>query len=70
MDKNVVKKELYKQNPIANFNYIKLGVAVYQTSIKLDENDHTILFEIPVNDMGEATFQKIMSAKLLIRWII
>jgi hypothetical protein len=29
-----------------------------------------IKFEIPVTDMGEAKFEALMDAKLLIRWLV
>ena len=36
MDKNEVKKALYKQNPIANFKFIRKGVAYYWVIIEVD----------------------------------
>jgi len=69
MDKNEIKKALYKQNPIANFKFIRKGVAYYWTIIASDKEPIEITFEIPVLDMGDADFEQIMQAKLLIRWI-
>ena len=70
MEKNEIKKELYKQNPIAEFQYIRKGSAHYRTSVN-DNNQHThaVLFEVPVSDMGDADFGTTMEAKLLQRWI-
>ena len=70
MEKNEVKKALYKQNPMAMFNYIKQGVAYYKTIVDIGDYEHQITFEIPVNDMGEAKFEQEMEAKFLIRWIV
>lgn len=67
MEKNEVKKALYKQNPKATFNFIRKGVAYYTTEIN---ETFQIFFEIPVIDMGDADFESTMDAKLLIRWII
>lgn len=66
MEKNEIKKLLYKTNPIATFMYISKGV-VYYTSPMEEEEDLT--FEIPIDDMGSAPFYPKMEAKLLIRWL-
>lgn len=65
MEKNEIKKELYRQNPIAHFEYIRKGIAHYITTL----SENQIRFEIPISDMGDADFHQTMSAKLLIRWI-
>ena len=73
MEKNEVKKALYKQNPKATFNFIRKGVAYYRTEIRGEESipqTFQIFFEIPVIDMGDADFESTMDAKLLIRWIV
>ena len=73
MEKNEVKKALYKQNPKATFNFIRKGVAYYRTEIRGEESipqTLPIFFEIPVIDMGDADFESTMDAKLLIRWIV
>jgi hypothetical protein len=71
MDLNTIKKELYKQNPVANLIFILKGVVEYQSKIK-DENDKdlSITFHVPVEDMGDAAFFESMSAKLLIRYLV
>jgi hypothetical protein len=73
MEKNDIKKELYKQKPVATLAYIRKGIAVYETTLK-DVNPTgdslSVFFEVPVSDMGDATFNYVMDAKLLIRWII
>jgi hypothetical protein len=71
MSTNEIKKLLYKQNPTAEFQYIRKSVAYYRTVI-IQENGAAanILFQVPVADMGDADFGKEMSAKLLIRWIM
>lgn len=37
MTLNEIKKEIYKQQPVAYFQFIRLGVAYYQTTIKGEE---------------------------------
>jgi hypothetical protein len=72
MEKNEIKKELYKQNPIAEFQYIRKGNAHYKTIVKDNQPirvDQPVLFEVPVSDMGDADFGIKMEAKLLQRWI-
>lgn len=66
MERNEVKKALYKQKPLADLLFVKDGNAVYQTFL---EDSTRIVFEVPVSDMGDASFYVSMDAKLLIRWI-
>ncbi len=69
MEKNEVKKALYKQNPKAEFKLIRKGVAYYLTIIESESEPVQINFEVPVDDMGDADFEPFMDAKFLIRWI-
>lgn len=70
MEKNEVKKALYKQNPKAEFKFIRKGVAYYLTVVQSENYEPVeIRFEIPVSDMGDADFELYMEAKYLIRWI-
>ena len=62
---NDLKKFLYKENPIAEFNCIKKGVAIYE----IWHEGQPIIFMIPITDMGDASFKKHMDSKLLIRWL-
>lgn len=66
MNKNEIKKALYRDKPIASFVKIKNGNAYYLAS--LYECD-VVWFKIPVSDMGTAEFLLMMDAKHLIRWI-
>jgi len=66
MEKNEIKKALYKQKPQASFRFIRQGVAYYYADLE----EERINFEIPVPDMGDADFHSTMEAKLLIRWIV
>lgn len=61
-----IKKELYKQKPIAVFEKIRKGLAYYSTIL----NGQTIYFEIPVDDMGDGEFLREIPAQLLNRWIV
>ena len=71
LDKNTIKKELYKQKPTAEFSYIRMGVAYYHTEIRGESiQSFRINFEVPVTDMGNADFERSMDAKLLNRWIV
>ncbi len=73
MDKNEIKKALYKQKPEAFLLHIRGGKAYYRTIFMLDEDatEQTIVnFEIPLDDMGDATLYPEMDGKLLIRYIM
>jgi hypothetical protein len=65
MEKNDIKKALYKQNTTAHLTSIQSGIAYYKTNIE----EGFVRFEVPVSDMGDAAFFTEMPAKLLIRWI-
>lgn len=67
MNTNEIKKQLYKQKPIASIDYIKNGIVYYITF--LDSVSEVITFEVPVDDMGETRFTAAVEAYLLIRWI-
>ena len=72
MNKTEIKKELYKQKPKAEFTHIRNGVAYYRTLLRIEKEPYSesVFFEIPVDDMGSADFDKVMDAKLLNRWIV
>lgn len=70
MEKNEVRKALYKQNPKAEFKFIRKGVAYYLSVVQSENHEPVELrFEIPVSDMGDADFELYMEAKYLFRWI-
>lgn len=69
MDKITIKKELYKQNPDANFVQVKKGACLYKATILL-EQEQDLSFLVPVDDMGDAIFYNTMPAKGLIRWLV
>lgn len=66
MEKNEIKKALYKQSPLATFSKIRKGNAYYVADLE----NKNLLFEIPIVDMGDADFFPDMEAKLLIRWLV
>ncbi len=66
MTKEEIKKELYKQKPLARLSYIRKGSAYY-CAILMQQD---VNFIIPISDMGDADFLPEMDAKLLNRWII
>lgn len=69
MERNEVKKALYKQKPMAKL--ISMGkVFKYDTKIELDGKKRLIKFEVPMSDMGDATFGEEIQGQLLIRWIV
>jgi hypothetical protein len=69
MEKNEIKKALYKQNPKATFKFIRKGVAYYSSIIESESEPVEIRFEVPVSDMGDADFEYLMDSKYMIRWI-
>ena len=69
MENNEIKKALYKQNPKAEFKFIRKEVAYYLAIIESESEPVEIRFEVPVSDMGDADFEYLMDSKYLIRWI-
>lgn len=65
MEKNEIKKVLYKENPKAKMIHIRGGNAYYTCETSIG----TIVFEVPVSDMGDADFYPEMDGKFLIRWV-
>lgn len=70
MDKNEIKKALYKDGgDIASFQKIKGGNAYYIAGTLIGEEVVQVNFVIPISDMGGAEFLSEMPAKNLARWI-
>jgi hypothetical protein len=70
MNKTEIKKLLYKQKPKANLIAIREGVASYSTFVEGEEREVRVLFEVPISDMGTASFFSEMESHLLNRWIV
>ena len=66
MDTNQIKKELYRNKPVAILQHIHKGYVLYKTSL----NEDSIYFNIPVEDMGDGMYLNEMQSQLLIRWIV
>lgn len=67
METTEIKKMIYKEKPMAELLYIRKEKAYYKTQL---ENSTSVLFSVPVIDMGDADFLPNMEAKYLLRWII
>ena len=67
MTKTEVKKELYKQKPIAEFNYDYEGHSYYSAEIIVDGEEQEIKFKIPFEESGD--FNAKIESQLLIRWL-
>ena len=73
MNKTEIKKALYKQKPIAEFNCIIGTTLYYKTKVRSDDKIPTTFnvdFAIPVEEIGDAVFYKEMDGKLLNRYIV
>lgn len=68
MDKNLIKKELYKQKPIAEYGYTKDNKKEYSCVLVIDGIEEEINFKIPLQDCAESLTKEI-EAHLLIRWL-
>lgn len=67
-----IKKALYKENPKAKLLYIDKEFVAYASekiAIDTEEKIHTILFRVPLTDIGDAKFYSEMEAKHLIRYM-
>ena len=60
-----IKKDLYKDKPKAKFEFIRKGIAYYTAM----SGRETVVFKIPISDMGDADFLPEMDAQHLNRWI-
>lgn len=70
-----IKKELYKQKPVAHFISCFKDGLTYETKfiINADTNlkeNVSCYFRVPFTDIGDAIFHPQMSAQLLIRYIV
>ena len=66
MEKNDIKKLLYKEKPNAHIQFVRKGIVYYYADLE----EMGVHFQVPVEDMGDADFLPIMEGKLLIRWIV
>ena len=66
MEKNEVKKLLYKEKPIATRTQELDQVCFYEA----ETTKGKITFEVPYREMGETEFSSKEPAQLLIRWIV
>lgn len=69
MEKNEIKKALYKVSPKAELINVTKERLFYMTKIKVEEEEKRIRFFIPLGDIEDAKFEWLMDAKLLIRWL-
>jgi hypothetical protein len=70
VEKNDIKKALYKEKPTAKHTTSDVtmeGVFYYYTAIC---SLGLIQFKVPRHEMGEHPFNKEVSAQLLIRWLL
>lgn len=67
MDKNTIKKELYKQKPIAEVDFERGDYIHFSTLIIIDGVEEIINFEVP---MSEDFGKNEVPAQLLIRWLV
>lgn len=67
MNATEIKKALYKERPIAHRQYYPDDkyYYYYQATTSTGEID----FRVPINEMGEKTFDNKLPAQLLIRWL-
>jgi hypothetical protein len=65
MDKNEIKKYLYKDNPKAYLWQVRKDGIYYIAK----QGKESITFLVPLSEIGEATWYNTMEAKLLIRYL-
>lgn len=65
--KNEIKKELYKQKPIADLNKVYDDYKEYTCQIIINGKMKVLFFDIPNR---ECEFEEIVPAQLLIRWLV
>lgn len=65
MERTELKKLLYKHKPLATIDCVSKKGIVY--TLKMDFG--LVYFLVPLNDIGDGTFNHEMQAQLLIRYI-
>ena len=69
-----LKKYLYKNNPEAVFSYARGTSLYYKAGLKIGDppaaTQISVSFEVPILDMGDATFDATIDSKYLIRYIV
>lgn len=70
LDKNEIKKVLYKEKPAAikYFHDVTMKGSIH--SYKAETSIGLVKFEVPEKDMGQKIFNNEEPAQLLIRWIV
>lgn len=68
MNQTLIKKELYKQNPKAEFAFLIGCDKIYSCELIIDGIITEVRFCIPKHEQAES-LTDIIDAKLLIRWI-
>ena len=67
MNRNEIKKTLYREKPKASKIAQPLNKRfLYEAKTSLGH----VRFDVPIRDMGETFFEKEMPAQLLIRWMV
>lgn len=69
MEKNEIKKALYKSNPKAELLNVTKERLFYVTKVKIEDEEKMVRFFIPLGDIEDAKFEWLMDAKHLIRWL-
>jgi len=67
MNKNEIKKELYKQKPTADLNKEYDDYREYSCQLYFDGIPKVIFFNVPIK---ECEFGEVVPAQLLIRWLV
>lgn len=62
---NDIKKFLYKENPKAFLYQVRKDGILYTSTY----NNQTLLFLVPLEEVGEVIWEKEIPAKLLIRYL-
>lgn len=70
MEKNEIKKALYKENKKARLVGISKDGLSYYTEVSSSPYPESVGFQIPLKEIGDAKFYSEMEAKHLIRWLI
>lgn len=63
---NTVKKKLYKDKTLAHLDFIRKHFLYYYAIL---DDETQIRFEVPIKDMGDASFFPVMEARHLIRYL-
>lgn len=68
MTTDEIKKAIYREKPEAHLRHIKKTGIIYEAEIEF--GPYPIVFQVSLEDLGEAEWKERMPSQLLLRYLI